>query len=309
MPLNTTENIHPSDESAQNIPCKCQKNAIFLNTEDEINLLDLLKKFKNNKIIIFIITLFFTCSAFAYAVMMTPIYRVEAVLTVSGYGRDKQNTSESDSIDDFLLSFPAVWKSHDVAIGVMKSSLVIKKLIEKNNLLSVFYHRQRDAAKRWNGGGNSDANPTIEQVVKMFKGICFVTTDMKSGLVTLAIEWEDAHLAAQWINELIAITNEQLQSAASYDIKDPLALRILNILHQANFNKDNLAIISLIKFELNKRISTKMSEYGFKVIDPPMAPDKMDYVRPKSALMVTLGTVMGLFLSIFVAFIRNSFKK
>jgi uncharacterized protein involved in exopolysaccharide biosynthesis len=47
--------------------------------------------------------------------------------------------------------------------------------------------------------------------------------------------------------------------------------------------------------------------FAFKVIDPPLAPDKK--IKPKRAQMVMLSLIVALFVGIFVAFFREYIEK
>lgn len=46
-------------------------------------------------------------------------------------------------------------------------------------------------------------------------------------------------------------------------------------------------------------------EYAFKVIDPAVMPEYRDIVRPRRALMLALGLVMGSLFGMMVAFGRE----
>jgi uncharacterized protein involved in exopolysaccharide biosynthesis len=47
-------------------------------------------------------------------------------------------------------------------------------------------------------------------------------------------------------------------------------------------------------------------EYYFRVIDPPVAPDRDDYVSPKRALMIAAAVIGGAMLGLMVVIFLNA---
>ena len=65
--------------------------------------------------------------------------------------------------------------------------------------------------------------------------------------------------------------------------------------------------VMLIEMEMKTSMLANSSlEYAFKVIDPAIAPQKR--IKPKRALIVILGGILGVFLSIMLVIALNTYN-
>jgi uncharacterized protein involved in exopolysaccharide biosynthesis len=187
-------------------------------------------------------------------------------------------------------------------IAVLKSNALARQYLRKNDLLPVLYANQWNATKqRWESRDARDT-PTLWRANRYFhRKILSVTTDTKTGLVTLTINWKNPNLAATWANGLVSMANQYLRDRA-------LAETNRNITYlNAQANKTDVvqlkrAIYALLQEQINKAMLAKgTKEYAFKVLDPAVAPQKPSYPRP--LLWVILSFVAGQILTLLTCYV------
>ena len=188
------------------------------------------------------------------------------------------------------------------SIATLKSKSLTRQYITENNLLPVLYASRWDAAKhRWNTS-DADGIPTLWQATRYFdRKILTVTTDTKTGLVTVTIRWRNPVLAAMWANGLVSMTNSYLRARAIAETSRNIAY--LN--EQANKTdvvQLKRAIYALLQEQINKAMLAKgTKEYAFKVLDPATAPQKPS--SPKPLLWIVLAVVAGQIVTLLTCYI------
>ncbi|MCP3873884.1 MAG: hypothetical protein GY699_12090 [Desulfobacteraceae bacterium] len=282
--------------------------------EDEINLLDLWRVIWGSKWLIMSITVLCTGIAVTAALLMTPIYRSEVLMAPV---TDEQSSRLSSMAGQFggLAALAGIniggdSGSKDEAIALLKSRALTEQFIKDEKLLTVLFYKDWDAEnKKWDVK-NKDDIPTMGDAYRKFnEDIRIVSVDRKTGLVTLAIEWTDPKLAANWAAELVTRVNSQMRDRAITDAKK--SLQYLN----KELNKTSAvemveAIYSLIEGQIKTIMFANVrDEYSFKLIDPPVVADLDDEIWPKKKLMVAIGCLVGFFLGVCVAFIVNLAKQ
>jgi uncharacterized protein involved in exopolysaccharide biosynthesis len=131
-----------------------------------------------------------------------------------------------------------------------------------------------------------------------------VTTDAKTGLVTVAIKWKDPHLAAEWAKGIVQLTNNYLRDQAILETERNMAY-----LNEQSSKTDILgvkqAIYTLLKSEIAKQMLARgNAEFAVKVLDPAFVPEVPS--SPIKILWVFVGAVAGMFASAFFVLMRNS---
>jgi uncharacterized protein involved in exopolysaccharide biosynthesis len=188
------------------------------------------------------------------------------------------------------------------SLAVLQSEALTEKYIQQNDLLPILFHKDWDARnKRWLVSDPA-ALPTLWKGNEYFKkNVRTVLTDPKSGLVTMTISWTDAHVAAKWANDLVAITNDYLRKKAIDESERNIAF-----LNEQAAKTDVVtvkqAIYSILQTEINKEMLARGNdEYAFKILDPAVAPE-----RPSTppAVVLMLGALVGsIGLSVMIAFV------
>jgi uncharacterized protein involved in exopolysaccharide biosynthesis len=189
------------------------------------------------------------------------------------------------------------------SIAFLQSDALTRKYIEENDLLPVLYDGAWDAReKRWKVDSPAKV-PTLWQATRFFKrGIRTVTTDNKTGLVTLTVAWHDPRAAAKWANDLVTMTNGYLRDQAIAQADRDIAY-LNGEAEKTNVVEARQAIFTVLQNELNKSMLARGSqEYAFKVIDPATAPERQASPRPR--LWTAVGLFIGLLVSSFLVFLR-----
>lgn len=278
--------------------------------EKEISLLDLWRILVEHKQLILGITLASSLLAVFWAFFMKPVYRAEILL--SPVQQEKRSdlsslVSQFGGLNDIAgINLGAGGNNTLESIATLKSRSLTTAFIKEEHLMPILFPDRWDAAKKqWNPGAEA---PTEWDAYQLFdNSVRFVTLDNRSGLVTLAIEWRDPELAAQWANQLVQRVNAERRAEAIREAETSI-----------NYLKQQLATTSSVEIqqaiyrlieaqEKTIMVANARSEYTFKVIDAAIAPQER--IRPKRQWIVIQGFLIGLIIALFVVFVRSSILK
>jgi uncharacterized protein involved in exopolysaccharide biosynthesis len=193
------------------------------------------------------------------------------------------------------------------AIAVLQSEQLTELYISENNLLPILYAKKWDAVnKRWKKA-DSDGVPTLWQANLRFrKSIRTINTDTKNGMLTLNITWTDAATAAKWANGIIKLENIYLRDKAIRESEANIAY-LNSQAARTDVVGIKQVIYSILQNEINKEMIARGSEeYALKVVDPAFVPERPSY--PVPVLWIVVGGLIGLFVSVFIAFLRKEHR-
>jgi LPS O-antigen subunit length determinant protein (WzzB/FepE family) len=151
--------------------------------------------------------------------------------------------------------------------------------------------------------------PSSWEAYKVFSGLVTLSQDKASSMVNIDIEFYSPSLAKQWLTWLIKDINEfmreqdQIEAQASIDY-------LTKQLSEIEVATMETVFYQLIEEQTKNMMLTRVKkEYVLKTIDPAQVPDTKD--KPKRALIVILGTMLGGILSVLIVLIRyfSSIKK
>ena len=170
------------------------------------------------------------------------------------------------------------------ALAVLQSRALTDLYIAQNNLLPILLKGVKGAPTLWK------ANQLFKKSVRQ------VTSDSKTGMVSVSITWTNPVLAAAWANGLVTMTNDYMRNKAIRE-----AERNIDYLNQqaakTNVVEVKEGIYSLLLREINREMLARGSqEYALKVIDPAVPPEKPS--SPHKLLWIFVGGVLGLFASL-----------
>jgi uncharacterized protein involved in exopolysaccharide biosynthesis len=188
--------------------------------------------------------------------------------------------------------------------AVLQSEALTEKYIVENNLLPVLFRQQWDAkAGKWKST-DPERIPTPWKANNLFKNkVRRVTSDAKTGLVTLTITWRDPKTAAKWANDLVAITNDYLRGKAIAETDRDIAFLNEEAL-KTNVVEARQAVYKILESEISKGMVARGSrEYAFKILDPAVPPEKP--TTPDPPIWILAGAFVGLLLSSAVVFFRS----
>lgn len=272
--------------------------------DDRISLRQIWETLLRGKGIVIAVTVFFALASVAYALLATEIYRAEVLLVPA--------KEQSSPLISGQLGGLAAMAGVDIgdgngveAMAVLKSRKFARDLIQDLDLLPVLFESEWDAeGKQWLSADPDDV-PDIRDGVKFFhKRVLKVGEERSTGLVTLAIEWTDPEIAAEWASLLVHRLNDRLRERALQE-----ALANIEYL-QAEMARTTLVTLQesvgrLLESELQKVMMAKGNEeFAFKIVDPAVPPKQR--LRPKRAMTAVIGTILGGLLGMFIVLVGHS---
>lgn len=243
-------------------------------------------------------------AAVALALAMTPIYRSEAIVVFAsddvGLGGLGGLAGQLGGLAALAGLPSGMGQSRAEAIGVLKSRSIVERLITTEKLLPSLFPRQWNAQQqRWMAGANE---PTLGDAVLLFqRNILSVREDIKSGLLTVRVEWSDRHRSAEWANKIVSLANEVLRDRSIAE--STAALESLAKEARATESVElRTALSRLMEGQLKARtMASVRSDFAFKVVDPAFVADPDKRIRPVRSLIVLLGLFGGVMLAVIVS--------
>jgi LPS O-antigen subunit length determinant protein (WzzB/FepE family) len=247
----------------------------------------------------------------AIGFLMTPVYRAAAVMVSATPDRSSLSSALGSALGSLnnLASLAGVnvggnEAAVEEALAVMRSRKFTEDFIRDNNLLPVLFSGDWDGvAKKWTVPPQDQ--PTMGEAFKRFdKDIREISRDKKTGLVTLIIDWRDRQQAADWANQLVARLNTEMRARAMAQ-SDASLQYLKQELTSTQVVDTREAINRLIESQIRQRmIASVTQEFAFRVVDVAMKPEPSDKVRPKKALMIILGGLIGGFIGVLWVYFR-----
>ena len=273
--------------------------------EEGIDLLDIVDTLWQGKAVVVLVTLLVVVPALAYAFLADPVYRAEAVLIPND--RDSGQNMPAGMAGLAGLAGINIGSSDNTAevVATLSSRVFIEEFINDENLLPILFEDEWDGAnERWRDE-DPEEWPDVRDGVKLFtEEVRFVDENSGTGLVTLAIEWTDAELVADWVGKLTARVNDRIRNR---DLRESeQRLQYLNAqLQNANLVELRMAISRLIEGEVQTMtLAQAETEYAFKTIDPPRVP--IEPVAPQRILIAILSVILGGFLGVMTVLFRSA---
>ena len=272
-----------------------------------ITLLGLWNVFWSQRLLIIGIGSLFAIGSIIIALLMTPIYRVDSTLA----------PVEANDMPDIasrlggLASLSGIRMSNSSdggnAVAILRSRKFAAEFITEKELMPLIYE------DRWDGDAgtwisdNPEEIPQIYDAVKYFHESVFsVKEDPLSGLVTIAVEWKDPEIAAEWVNSLVERINRETRARALYEAETNLSYLQIQ-LETASVVELRSAIYRIIESEIKTiMIANAREQYAFRVIDPGMVPTNK--IRPRRSLIVITATFLGGLLALVLALMRHTLK-
>ncbi len=260
-----------------------------------------LKLFLNRKLFISIIVILFTLTSVAVALILPQIYKSEVLVAPVSQNDDAaasagimSQISDLASVGGLNIGGGGDVTSITTSIAYLKSRVFNYLIIEELNLIPDLFPEKWDAsANKW-----IDENdvPSMWDAYKDFEELMAVDEDPMTGLVKLSIEWPDPEKASIIVSTMIERANEIIRSEAISDSDENLNF-LYSQLEETQINDIRNTLNQLIMMEMQKSmLANSSSEYAFEVIDPAYIPE--DRIKPKRALIVVLGVMLGLFFSL-----------
>jgi uncharacterized protein involved in exopolysaccharide biosynthesis len=240
-------------------------------------------------------TLTFAVAAF----IITPIYRATTVLVPvsperAGMGLLGPSAGSLGGLASLVGVNLGGDNSHvEEALAVLHSREFNEAFIRDNGLMPILYASRWDAANlRWRG--EPEDWPTLWKAYRYFtRRVVAVSRDRETGLVALRVDWKNPQLAAKWANDLVARLNSEMRGRAIKRTNASVGYLRTELADTVAIDTRE-TINRLMAAEINQRMFANVTEeYALRVVDRALVPDLKDKVRPKRALMLVLGCVLG----------------
>jgi len=305
--------------------------------DDEINLLELWQVvWKRRKFIAYFVGAVVVLTA-VVSLFMTNIYESKAVITPvetksgAGGGMAAALAAMGGGLGG-MIGLPESASSTEIVL-LLNSNILREKIIKEYNLLPVLFSKQWDEEKKtWKRGGFSlnpltwvsklitavkpadkkalkkvPGVPDIYDGLRVLKDIIQVQSNIKEKSITISAQFDDPEVAASLAGYFVAALNDHMSKEA----RRVAAINKKYLEEQLPLNSDPLIkqkIYTMIAQQVETAMMAEVKEnFSFKVIDPPMVPDKK--IKPKRAQMVVLSFVVALFLAVFIVFFLEYLEK
>jgi len=244
----------------------------------------------------------FTVGFAAAAFLMTPVYRSTVVLAPASQessGRGLLNSAIGDLGGVAALAginIGSLDPQTEEALAVLKSRELTEAFVSDWGLMPRLFERRWDAKnKTWRRGlfGLAPPPSPAKAFDKFEHEIRTVTSDRKTGLVTLQIDWRDRDEAAAWANELVRRVNTEMRARAIAQAEASMAyLEKETPAAQTVTARD--ALSRLMESQIKVRMVANVSpQYAFRVVDKAMPADPDDPVRPNKLVQTIIGFLVG----------------
>jgi uncharacterized protein involved in exopolysaccharide biosynthesis len=244
----------------------------------------------------------FTVASVIVALVMTPIYRAEAIVSpVDTNRRDLSGSSLVGQLSGLAglagINLSGLTGGPNKGRIMIQSRSLLEEFIKRNNLIPVLFEQ----------GDESDEPPTLWLAVERFKELYSAEEDPETGLITVRVEWMDPQLAAKWANDLVNLANELLRQR---DLAD--AERNIKYLNKQLSDTNVLGLqevlYNLIEIEMRTlMLANARAEYALSVVDEAVVPE-LRY-SPKRKQLVVLGGLLGCIVAAFVVALRRTLRK
>jgi uncharacterized protein involved in exopolysaccharide biosynthesis len=228
--------------------------------------------------------------------LMEPIYRAEAVVTPvraqSQLGRGGTNlTAQLGGLASLAgLNIASLESGQgEEAVAVLESRHLVELFIERNNLKDLLLENAGEKQK------------TLWYAVERFQeSVLTIRPDPIKRTTTVAIDWRDPKVAAEWANGFVALANDRLRDRALAESQR--SIDYLNTqVEKTTVVELNRVMYNLIETEMQKlMLANARSEYAFTVVDPAVVPEEK--TSPQPLLMASLGALLGLIVGLLLAF-------
>ena len=154
--------------------------------------------------------------------------------------------------------------------------------------------------------GQAEAPDPWFAIQSFRENVLTVREDKRTGTIAVAMEWPDATVAARWANDYVALANELIRQRALDESKRNIAY-LQEQASQTSVVELQRVLYKLIEAETQTlMLANGRAEFAFSVVDPAVPPKKR--VRPRRTVMVLLGTMLGVFLGVIVAFVVDGVR-
>lgn len=299
--------------------------------DDEIHLGELWQAIWSEKLKVILISALFAILSVMYALSQPNVYKASALLApVSAEGGSSGLSALAGQFGG-LASMAGInlgggqSDKTDLALAILKSRSFIERFITKHDLLVPIM-----AVERWDMATDTLAydpelydqttnqwirkveapqkpQPSLWEAYVAFSDLLILTQDKNTSMITVELEYYSPAMAQQWLTWLIADVNDFVRNQEQQEAQDSIDY-LTQQLENIQVSSMEAVFYQLIEEQTKNMMLTKVkAEYVLKTIDPAQVPEEKS--KPKRALIVLLGAVLGVIVAIVIVLIRYFARK
>ncbi len=275
--------------------------------EDEINLLDYWNVIWKRKTLIGLMVCIAVVGTAVYSLLIPEIYQAQVV--IMSISESKGNSGGLSAFMQQVGELPGVSlpgsRSTTEIVQLLNSKILRKRLMERYKLLPVLFSKDWDTGKKdWK---NKDDAPAIWDGLRKIEGMVKVKESIKGNTITITVDYSDPEGAAEIADLFLTALNEYMSSESKM-VADTNRKYLEEQLQGTSDPLIKQKIYNLIAQQVEAAMMAGVKEnFAFKVIDPPMAPDRR--IKPQRRQMVMRSFVLTLFAGIFFSFFMGYLEK
>lgn len=294
-----------------------------ISNNKQIELKDFITAVLQGKWLIVVIASFLTVAAVFYAISLPNIYRADVLVSPAQEDSSLKMPGQLGGLAALAgvnLGGSGGNDKITVAVELLKSRAFIGSYIQRNDILVSLM-----AAKNWDKSNQRliideslfDLNdnewkensiyrfgskPTDFEAYEQFLKILSVSEDKTTGMYRISIEHMSPVLAKKWLELLIKDINRTMRDNALAEAE--LSITYLKKqIENTQLAEMQSMLYSLIEEQMKIILLANVrDEYVFKIIDPAVIPEEK--AKPKRFLIVLSAFIFGLFVSMFIVFVR-----
>ncbi|MFK5881896.1 MAG: Wzz/FepE/Etk N-terminal domain-containing protein [Sulfurospirillum sp.] len=291
--------------------------------EDEIDLRELFATIWGNKFKIIIFTFVITSLTLIYVLRLPNSYRSSVVLAPQEQSKGASlgglsalagmaGINLGGSSMDAYNSMKTILDNDAFEEMIIKKYNLDKKLtpeyMDKNLVFAFGYRGIYDLFKS-KAKKDKSKDEIIYNTIKRLKKIVSLSSDKKSGAITLSVELQDRFLAEKLLEIYLNETTNYLRKLDMQDISKKLKY-YKNELSNISDIELKTQISQLISSLIQKKVLSSASEYyNVRLMTKPYVPFIKDKSKPKRALILIVAFITSIILAIFgvffIEFLRN----
>jgi uncharacterized protein involved in exopolysaccharide biosynthesis len=296
------------------------------NPDDEIDLRELWHNVWAGKWIVITISFVFAVASILYALNQPNIYKASTLLAPAGEQSGAGGLAKMAGQFGGLASLAGInlggsgTDKTGLALEVLKSRYFIEKFFTKHNLkvpLMAVENWQRETntlvidtevynekSTEWVRAVSypKAPEPSAWETYVAFSELLSISQDKETGMVSLSIEYYSPEVAIQWLNWLVDEINTEIREQDKTEAQNSIDF-LRSKLEQTQLADMQTVFYKLIEEQTKTIMLAEVSqEYVLKTIDTANAPDEK--AKPKRALIVVLGTMLGGMLSVLIVLVR-----
>lgn len=290
----------------------------------QLDLISIINLFWKEKIKIISITGIFAIFSVFIALSLPNIYISSALLSpkneldslssklgnfnqipnIAGIDLSGENATVSDEAIARIRSFEFFSKNFLPKIN-LENLMAVKKWHRKENKL-IYDDKVFDSQlKKWVRKVRFPKKvvPSAQESYLVYQDILRISTDKKTGFVSISISHKSSYIAEKWLTIIIDEINENMRLKDRLSAENSIAF-LNQYAKSTKIQSLQDAIANLLEVEMKSLMLTYNNEsYIYDLIDSPVVPEKKS--KPRRALICIFITFLGGVISLIIVLFQN----